>query len=109
MQKAKDHGRVMITRRALTPVRKTAQGPGLVGSAETENFISLSKQFCIPLNDLNVCLNCITDLLFGLCRKLFFQSMDARDGLEELRRKVDVLDPGPVPTGSTGGPVAKEL
>ena len=34
IQKASDHGRVRITRRALTPVRKTAHGPGPVGSAE---------------------------------------------------------------------------
>ena len=43
IQKAKDHGSVMMTKRALTPVRKTAQGPGLVGSAKTENLISLLK------------------------------------------------------------------
>ena len=33
MQKARDQGRVMTTRRALSPVSRTVQGPGPVGSA----------------------------------------------------------------------------
>ena len=44
MQKARDQGRVMTTRRALSPVSRTVQGPGPVGSAV---YIAVSAE-CRP-------------------------------------------------------------
>jgi len=86
MQKAKDQGKVRMTRRALTPVRKTAQGPGPVGSA---------------LNDLKVCLKCITvDRLVGLYLKLFFHRIEDLEGVE---LSLEIVDDSAA-TGSTSLP-----
>ena len=47
MQNARERGKVRITSSALIPVKKRAQGPGPVGSAETLFYIKSKKTACI--------------------------------------------------------------